>query len=104
MNDFFDARTKACKKLEAAESKVIRTATLEWRRRVKLHKKAEKKVKQTDEEKLENGTMEPLKRPEVLTHEFLDDLVPYAKRPKHRTGVLGLVGKKVDTVDWCKVI
>lgn len=28
--------------------------------------------------------------------------VPDKKRPSHRTGPLGLVGKKVDTIDWCR--
>lgn len=37
------------------------------------------------------------------SREFLDELVPSTKRPKHRTGFLGLFGPKVDTVDWCSV-
>lgn len=28
--------------------------------------------------------------------------VPTKKRPSHRTGPLGLVGKKVDSIDWCR--
>jgi hypothetical protein len=28
--------------------------------------------------------------------------VPAKKRPTHRLGPLGLVGKKVDTIDWCR--
>lgn len=100
MNDFFAARTKACKKLEKAEASLLRNATLEWRKRTKAQKKA--KAKQHDPEKLENGS-EDLKIPETPTHDFLNDLVPLEKRPKHRTGLMGLLGKKVDTIDWCKV-
>jgi calcium permeable stress-gated cation channel len=28
--------------------------------------------------------------------------VPAGKRPSHRTGPLGLIGKKVDTINWCR--
>lgn len=28
--------------------------------------------------------------------------VPAKKRPTHRTGPLGLIGKKVDSIDWCR--
>lgn len=28
--------------------------------------------------------------------------VPLKKRPTHRTGPLGLIGKKVDSIDWCR--
>ena len=28
--------------------------------------------------------------------------VPTKKRPTHRTGALGLIGKKVDTINWCR--
>ncbi|KAK6827993.1 hypothetical protein PG990_009624 [Apiospora arundinis] len=28
--------------------------------------------------------------------------VPTKKRPTHRTGTLGLIGKKVDTINWCR--
>ena len=29
--------------------------------------------------------------------------VPLNKRPQHRLGFLGLWGRKVDTIEWCKV-
>jgi calcium permeable stress-gated cation channel len=28
--------------------------------------------------------------------------IPHKKRPSHRTGPLGLLGKKVDSIDWCR--
>ncbi|OAA57032.1 DUF221 domain protein [Niveomyces insectorum RCEF 264] len=28
--------------------------------------------------------------------------LPRKKRPTHRTGLLGLIGKKVDSIDWCR--
>jgi hypothetical protein len=35
--------------------------------------------------------------------ESLNDLVPPEKHPKRRTRFMGLFGKKVDTIDHCKV-
>jgi calcium permeable stress-gated cation channel len=34
---------------------------------------------------------------------ILEMYAPPNLRPRHRTGFLGLLGKKVDTIEWCKV-
>ncbi len=34
---------------------------------------------------------------------FMELYAPLKKRPRHRLGTFGLWGKKVDTIDWCKV-
>ncbi|EEB99690.1 hypothetical protein MPER_00584, partial [Moniliophthora perniciosa FA553] len=31
----------------------------------------------------------------------LDELVPPAKRPRHKAGLLGMCGTEVDTIEWC---
>ncbi|GJE96634.1 hypothetical protein PsYK624_128340 [Phanerochaete sordida] len=33
---------------------------------------------------------------------LLEKYAPPKKRPRHRLGLVGLLGKKVDTIDWCK--
>ncbi len=40
-------------------------------------------------------------RSEVET--ILETYAPPNKRPRHRLGFLGLFGRKVDTIEWCKV-
>lgn len=62
----------------------------------------------TDGEKPEEG-----ESPTVVDHtpridpvaldEMIARYVPEHKRPKHRLGFLGLWGRKVDTIEWCKV-
>lgn len=39
----------------------------------------------------------------VVLDEMIVRYVPVHKRPKHRLGFLGLWGRKVDTIEWCKV-
>ncbi|TFK46380.1 DUF221-domain-containing protein [Heliocybe sulcata] len=110
LNKKFEARQKACKTLESASSKLIRAATKEWARRQKAQHKLAKKVrKPKDVEKAERYAQEDGFDANALiapppSQEFLGDLVPENKRPKHRLGVLGKVGlgRKVDTIEWCK--
>lgn len=97
LNKLFERRVDACKKLETAESKILKKATLAWRSRQKQYKKIQKR-RLRDEEVLDG----PLEQPPA-SREFLDDLVAPINRPKHKTGFLGLFGEKVDTIDWCKV-
>lgn len=96
LNDVFERRQDACMKLEAAESELLVQAISAWKKKVKR----QEKMKRKDEEALNSPgqlTIPP------LTRAFLDELVPPAKRPHHHVGFLGLVGTKVDTIDWCKV-
>ena len=101
MNHLFTEREKACELLEAAEAKVLRMATLSWHAKLAAqNSKSAKKLKNHDEESVEKDLDTILPAP---TAEFLDELVPRAKRPRHRLGTLGLLWPKVDTIDWCKV-
>ena len=90
LNKLYKRREGACKKLEQAEAKILRHATLEWR--MKQKKKAKK-----DEEGAE------VDQPVSGSVELLNELVPKSKRPTHRVGFLGMFGDKVDTIEWCKV-
>ncbi|KAF9495804.1 DUF221-domain-containing protein [Pleurotus eryngii] len=106
LNKIFEERRKLCSKLEKAISKLLRKATETWRIRervhnkgVKLRKKQQKKMK--DVEKDHNLLPHELERPPASL-ELLDELVPRGERPRHKVGLLGLIGQKVDTVDWCK--
>ncbi|KAG9226508.1 hypothetical protein CCMSSC00406_0005825 [Pleurotus cornucopiae] len=106
LNKIFEERRKLCSKLEKAISKLLRKATETWRTQervhkkdVKLRKKQQKKMK--DVEKDHNLLPHELERPPA-SFELLDELVPRGERPRHRVGLLGLIGRKVDTVDWCK--
>ncbi|KIY74044.1 DUF221-domain-containing protein [Cylindrobasidium torrendii FP15055 ss-10] len=96
LNDLFEARQDACTMLETASASVVRDAVRSWRKTLKAHRKAFKK-KNKDAEKL---VMPDLPQPEP-SKALLDELVPFAQRPKHRTGFLGLWGPKVDTIEWC---
>ncbi|GAA6042266.1 hypothetical protein JCM8097_000605 [Rhodosporidiobolus ruineniae] len=81
--DLFDRREKACKKLESAETKLLKLATKQIR---KNHKKN-------------------LTPPEVDAESNKGEItryVPQKKRPSHKLGPLGLWGKKVDTIDWAR--
>lgn len=96
--ELFDRRQEACEKLEVALSVILARATKAWRKKVKLHKKLQHKRQRDVEVPQECETERP-----VPTLALLDELVPTNRRPKHRVGVLGCVGEKVDTYDWCKV-
>lgn len=80
-------RDKVALKLEKAEVKLIKLANKE---RIKALKGAG-----ADEQK----TQPPL---DAESGSIAARWVPLKKRPSHRTGLLGLIGKKVDTIDWCR--
>lgn len=80
-------RDKVAYKLEKAEVKLIKLANKE---RLKALKGAS-----ADEQKAQP----PL---DAESGSIAARWVPAKKRPSHRTGPLGLIGKKVDTIDWCR--
>ncbi|KAI2607305.1 DUF221-domain-containing protein [Hypoxylon fragiforme] len=88
LDDLVKERDDVAMKLEKAEVKLIKLANAE---RVKLSKK---------------NKDEPVDRAEVPADAESGSLasrwVPDKKRPTHRLGALGLVGKKVDTINWCR--
>ncbi|KAL0946485.1 hypothetical protein HGRIS_012702 [Hohenbuehelia grisea] len=100
LNELFEARVDACNHLESATASLLRDATLAWRAKQKQHKKEQKLLRKKNDVEKDHHKIEELDMPPP-THELLDELVPRNKRPTHRTGLLGMVGKKVDTVEWC---
>ncbi len=98
LNEIFEERQELCQKLESAEADVLKQATKAWRAKQAAHKKALKRKPKDEESKEE---LELVLSP--ASHELLDELVPAKKRPTHRTGFLGIFGRKVDTLDWCRV-
>ncbi|KAJ3569623.1 hypothetical protein NP233_g4933 [Leucocoprinus birnbaumii] len=98
LNELFERRQQACGKLEGAETALLEKAVLAWRKKVKSHKKAMKR-REKDEEGNQMSTEMDVP---PITREFLDELVPQSERPCHRTGVLGMIGQKVDTIEWCR--
>ncbi|KAJ3853610.1 DUF221 family protein [Lentinula lateritia] len=110
LNKVFSDREKKCLMLEKAVSEVLRTAVRVWQK-----KKASRKKKRIqaipkareDEETRTNAEETPSDDEELLEHtpslQLLGELVPHEKRPKHRTGALGVLGQNVDTIEWCRV-
>ncbi|KAF9261249.1 DUF221 family protein [Marasmius fiardii PR-910] len=104
LNALFEERQNVCDKLEAAEATVLRDATKAWNAKQKAHKKmVKRRKKSSDVEKRLSMGGELNEHLEITepSREFLDELVPPEKRPKHRLGFLGLFGEKVDTIEWC---
>jgi hypothetical protein len=99
LNKLFEERKELCQKLEAAEAMILKMATLAWRKKKKYHQKLFKRKTMDIEHTSANGE---LMLPPA-NKQLLDELVPRKVRPTHRTGFLGLMGPKVDTVEWCKV-
>ncbi|TFK74613.1 DUF221-domain-containing protein [Pluteus cervinus] len=93
LNKIFEKRQEICQTLETAESELLKMAVKSWR---KKQKASRRRVK--DAEKHE-GVAERTNAPSKA---LLEELVPAKSRPRHRTGFLGLIGRKVDTIDWCK--
>lgn len=85
LEELIEERDKVAMKLEKAEVKLLKTVNKE---RIKTEKKggnhAEKTVSPRDTE----------------TGNIASRYIPDKKRPHHRLGPLGLVGKKVDTINW----
>jgi len=100
LNELFERRQEACAKLEKGVMVLLRDAISAWKKNVKLHKKEIQRRKEDEEGS--NHVLIELEVPPI-TKEFLDELVPPANRPHHRIGFLGMVGQKVDTIEWCKV-
>lgn len=87
VDDLVEERNKVAMKLEKAEVKLIKTANKERLKAIKKggsHENAE-----TAAADAESGSLAAR-------------WIPAKKRPSHRLGFLGLVGKKVDTINWCR--
>lgn len=114
--DIYDRRMDASKKLEKAETALLRMAA---KAKLKEDKKAGKEVAKDSKAKAPvqtktttgmNGSGEslvidgPLQTPSISDSPAAraEDFVPTNKRPTHKLGFLGLFGEKVDTIDWCR--
>ncbi|KAF8825413.1 hypothetical protein HHX47_DHR7000217 [Lentinula edodes] len=109
LNEVFSNREKTCLMLEKAVSEVLRNAIRVWRKKKATRKKKRRRAipKASEDEESRTNTEETSSDDEeLLEHDpslqLLDELVPHEKRPKHRTGALGVLGKKVDTIEWCR--
>ncbi|KAI1650795.1 DUF221-domain-containing protein [Daldinia loculata] len=87
LDDLVKERDKVAMKLEKAEVKLLKLANAQ---RIKSAKKGG-----SNNERAEA----PL---DAESGSLASRWVPEKKRPTHRLGLLGLVGKKVDTINWCR--
>lgn len=113
--DIYDRRMDAVKKLEKAETALLRMAA---KAKLKADKAAGKVTKdtkakapaQTKTTTGMNGSGEslvvdgPLRTPSIgdSAVALAEDFIPTNKRPTHKLGFLGLFGEKVDTIEWCR--
>lgn len=81
--DLYDRREKACKKLESAETKILKLAT--------------KQIGKNKKKNLDAAELDPESNKAAVMR-----FVPQKKRPTHKLGPLGLWGKKVDTIEWAR--
>lgn len=89
LDEAIKERDKVAFKLEGAEVKLIKLANKERQKALKKGASAE----------APDGAL-PLGDAE--SGSIAARWVPNKKRPTHRTGPLGLFGKKVDTINWCR--
>lgn len=79
-------RDKVAMKLEKGEVKLLKLANAERLKAIK-----------------QGGADEPVEAAaDAESGSLAARWLPMKKRPSHRTGFLGLVGKKVDTITWCR--
>lgn len=86
VDELVEERDKVAYRLEAAEVKLIKLANGE-------RLKATKKGASHDDQPLEVSQ---------ASGSLAARWIPTKKRPTHRLGQFGLVGKKVDTINWCR--
>lgn len=84
LEELVEERDKVAMKLEKAEVKLLKTVNKERVKAEKGGKTSEKTVSPRDTE----------------TGNIASRYIPDKKRPHHRLGPLGLIGKKVDTIAW----
>lgn len=87
IDDLVKERDEVSMKLEKAEVKLLKLANAERLKAIKKGGAADERVEAPAD--AEPGTLAAR-------------WIPTKKRPAHRLGFLGLVGKKVDTIEWCR--
>ncbi|KAF9873251.1 duf221 domain-containing protein [Colletotrichum karsti] len=85
LEELVEERDKVAMKLEKAQVKLIKLANAA---RLKAIKKGGASADETAQD--------------AETADAATRWIPEKKRPTHRLGPLGLVGKKVDTLNWCR--
>ncbi|KAI1409424.1 DUF221-domain-containing protein [Hypoxylon sp. FL1857] len=86
LDDLVKERDEVAMKLEKAEVKLLKLANAN---RIKAMKKGGSDARAEEPADAEPGNLAAR-------------WVPNKKRPTHRLGLLGLIGKKVDTINWCR--
>ncbi|KAK0712154.1 hypothetical protein B0T21DRAFT_352401 [Apiosordaria backusii] len=89
VDDLVKERDKVAMKLEKAEVKLIKLANKAREKAIKSGANASEADKQAITGDAESGSIAAR-------------WIPAKSRPTHRTGPLGLIGKKVDTINWCR--
>ncbi|OBT49950.1 hypothetical protein VE04_09624 [Pseudogymnoascus sp. 24MN13] len=89
LDELVEERDKTAFRLEGAETKLIKLANKE---RLKAAKKS---GSSNDEEPV-------VATADTESGSIAARWLPSKKRPTHRTGVLGLFGPKVDSINWCR--
>ncbi|KAF2973568.1 hypothetical protein GQX73_g61 [Xylaria multiplex] len=90
LDELVKERDKVALKLEKAEVKLLKLANAERLKAIKKGAADERPAASADvPADAESGSLAAR-------------WVPPKKRPSHRLGFLGLVGKKVDTITWCR--
>ncbi|KAK3939886.1 hypothetical protein QBC46DRAFT_386880 [Diplogelasinospora grovesii] len=89
LDKLVEERDKAAFKLEKSEVSLIKMANKERQKALKKGGAADEADKAQAPVDAESGSIAAR-------------WVPNNKRPSHRTGLLGLFGKKVDTINWCR--
>ena len=85
VDELVKERDKVALRLEKAEVKLIKLAN-------KIRRKA-----------MDKGAVDDKQAPlDAESGSIAARWVPRKKRPSHRLGPLGLIGRKVDTIDWCR--
>ncbi|KAK0714898.1 hypothetical protein B0H67DRAFT_553526 [Lasiosphaeris hirsuta] len=89
LDELVKERDKVAYRLEGAEVKLIKLANKERQKAIKNGAAADEADKDVVPLDAESGSIAAR-------------WVPNKKRPTHKTGFLGLIGKKVDTINWCR--
>jgi len=89
VDELVKERDKVAMRLEKAEVKLIKLAN-------KARQDAIKKGASGDDAEVLEGPLD------AESGSIAARWVPAKKRPSHKLGLLGLVGKKVDTINWCR--
>lgn len=86
LDDLVEERDKVAMKLEKAEVKLIKLVNKERQKAISHGANGDNPDSPADPE----------------SGDIAARWIPNNKRPTHRTGPLGLIGKKVDTIEWCR--